>query len=327
MTAPDPPIGPETDIGGFPKFMLNADRLLASELVALATPEEGCAALMLWCRAWKQTPPASLPNDDRVLASFSRAGSRWQKVREMALRGFVLCSDGRLYHPVLVEEAIRASSKRDAYKVDQERLRKWRSEQRERRDWIASLQESERAENADETPDETHFKQGSETLTEMPLKSDDKTRQENKRKKDTPLMPPQGGEASDGELFVCERSGKAAKATKPPRRRAVIPDGFEPDAAGWAYAASLGATRADFAAFTNHHRGKGSVMADWQHAWRTWCDRVPKFAGTGAPRQPAERAPVNGVMAMLLKRKAEAARRTITPDYPMLEGQPDDATH
>jgi uncharacterized protein YdaU (DUF1376 family) len=88
--------------------MLNVDRLLNSDLVALASCEEIGAALLLWARAWKQIPPGSLPNDDRILAAFSKAGRRWPKIKEMALRGFVLCDDGRLYHPVLCEDAKRA---------------------------------------------------------------------------------------------------------------------------------------------------------------------------------------------------------------------------
>jgi len=129
-TLPDPLVPSEVDLCGFPGFVLNVDRLLASELVALGSPEECWAALMLWCRAWQQTPPASLPNDERVLASFSGAGRRWNKVKEIALRGFVECSDGRLYHRVLAEEATKAWKKRQQYQRDQERLKRWRAGQK-----------------------------------------------------------------------------------------------------------------------------------------------------------------------------------------------------
>jgi hypothetical protein len=115
-------------------FMLDVNRLLASELVALGKPEECWAAMMLWCRAWQQHPPASLPNDDRVLAAFSGAGVRWSKVKQMAMRSFVLCSDNRWYHPVLVEEVNNAWKKREAYRADQERLKNWRQAQREKRE-------------------------------------------------------------------------------------------------------------------------------------------------------------------------------------------------
>ncbi|WCM21393.1 YdaU family protein [Paraburkholderia bryophila] len=112
---PEPLVPSDVDLRGFTGFMLDVERLLASELVALGTPEECWFALMLWCRAWQQQPPASLPNDERVLAAFSRAGAKWKKVRDIVLRGFVLCSDGRLYHKVLAEEALTAWEKRKKY--------------------------------------------------------------------------------------------------------------------------------------------------------------------------------------------------------------------
>lgn len=121
------------DLKGFPGFVLDVEALLASELVALATPEEVAAALMLWCRAWQQTPHGSLPNDERVLAAFSRSKS-WKKVRDMALRGFVLCSDGRLYHKTLCEKVMEAWGQRLAYKEkrekDAQRLAEWRDKKR-----------------------------------------------------------------------------------------------------------------------------------------------------------------------------------------------------
>lgn len=114
---PDPLVPMEVDLTGFDGFMLNVERLLASELVALGTPEQCWFAMMLWCRAWQQKPHASLPNDERVLAAFSRAGSKWKKSRDIILRGFVLCSDGRLYHKTLSEEALVAWEKRQKYKI------------------------------------------------------------------------------------------------------------------------------------------------------------------------------------------------------------------
>ena len=47
--------------------------------------------------------------------------SEWQYAREVALRGFVKCSDGRLYHPVicaLAQQAFaRTQQRRDAAKA------------------------------------------------------------------------------------------------------------------------------------------------------------------------------------------------------------------
>lgn len=130
---PDPPVAADTDIRDLDGFMLNTERLLASELWALSTGPEFKAAMGLWCRAWKQTPPGSLPDDDRVLAAFSGAGKAWPKVKKMALRGFIKCADGRLYHKVLCEDVARAAAAK-AKRKDQTKAatdaRRQRNEQR-----------------------------------------------------------------------------------------------------------------------------------------------------------------------------------------------------
>ncbi|MEE7478441.1 DUF1376 domain-containing protein [Methylobacterium hispanicum] len=110
---PDPLVPLDTDIQGLPAFMLDVERLFASELWALSTGEEFKAAVALWGRAWQQLPAGSLPNDERLLAAFSGAGARWKKVREMALRGFILCSDGRLYHRTLSADVMRAAKSKE----------------------------------------------------------------------------------------------------------------------------------------------------------------------------------------------------------------------
>lgn len=121
MTNPDPFTSTDHDVSGLDGFMLNTDRLMVSELWALATGDEFKAAIGLWCRAWKQVPAGSLPNDEKVLAAFSGTGKAWPKVRDMALRGFVLCSDGRLYHKTLCDDVKRAA---EAKAKRRERTRK-----------------------------------------------------------------------------------------------------------------------------------------------------------------------------------------------------------
>lgn len=76
---------------------VDVDSFLSGDLVAMGTPEEiGCAILLLF-RSWKQRPPASLPDDDKVLALLSGAKSRWEKVKDIALTGFEKVGD-RLVH-------------------------------------------------------------------------------------------------------------------------------------------------------------------------------------------------------------------------------------
>ncbi|CAK0771740.1 hypothetical protein WCLP8_4770002 [uncultured Gammaproteobacteria bacterium] len=116
MTTLPPPLVPDDcDVRNIDGFILDTVRLLGSEFMALSTGDEFKAAVTLWCRAWQQSPPASLPDDDRVLCSFAGYGrdlKAWATARPMAIHGFVKCSDGRLYHPVLAADAIRAAKAR-----------------------------------------------------------------------------------------------------------------------------------------------------------------------------------------------------------------------
>lgn len=112
---PDPLTPADCDLRGLPFIPLDAQRLLDSDLFALSTGDEFKAAVALWCKSWFQVPAASLPNDDRILAHLSGAGAGWKKLREIALRNWILCSDGRLYHPVVAEKALEALPAREGY--------------------------------------------------------------------------------------------------------------------------------------------------------------------------------------------------------------------
>lgn len=128
-----PPLVPTnidcTDLDG---FYLNVERLMSSELIALSCREAIGAALLLWCRAWKQIPASSLPDDDRVNAAFCGLPlQRFRKLKEEIMRGFVKCSDGRLYHKTLAPLAVSAFARKTEFKAkrerDAKRLREWRA--------------------------------------------------------------------------------------------------------------------------------------------------------------------------------------------------------
>lgn len=148
---PAPLTPADCDVRALDTFDLNVERLMSSELVAVSTGDEFKAAVLLWCRAWKQVPAASLPDDDRILASFAGlAITKWRKVRAGALRGFIKCFDGRLYHPMLADLAIKGDARRKRFlskrETDAERLREWRSSQK-----------GNAKETRSETHDETRF--------------------------------------------------------------------------------------------------------------------------------------------------------------------------
>ena len=104
----DPLVPPDVDLRRRADMPLDVETLLDSDMFALASGEAFRAAVALWCRSWHQVPAASLPDNDKVLAMLSMAGSRWRQVRTMALRGWVKASDGRLYHPVVARKAVEA---------------------------------------------------------------------------------------------------------------------------------------------------------------------------------------------------------------------------
>jgi hypothetical protein len=128
---------PDLDLRDFPYMPLDVLRLRDSETAILCTGDEFRAAVLLWCAAWHQVPAASLPNDDRLLASLAGCGrdrKLWTTIREGALRGFVECDDGRLYHPVIAEKAIEAESKRRTQSARTKAATEARRRQNDRRD-------------------------------------------------------------------------------------------------------------------------------------------------------------------------------------------------
>lgn len=105
---PAPLTPPQSDLRGLPFMPLDTCRLLDSDLFALSTGDGFKCAVALWCKAWQQVPAGSLPHNERVLAHLSGAGGRWPALRTVALHGWVVCSDGRLYHPVIAQKANQA---------------------------------------------------------------------------------------------------------------------------------------------------------------------------------------------------------------------------
>jgi hypothetical protein len=106
-TLPPPLVPAEVDLRDFQGMWLDTDRLLRSDTWVLGTGDEKASAMTLWLESWHQVPAASLPSNDRILAKLSQA-EKWAKSKEHALRGWIACSDGRLYHPVVAEKALEA---------------------------------------------------------------------------------------------------------------------------------------------------------------------------------------------------------------------------
>lgn len=60
-------------------------------------------------------------------------------------------------------------------------------------------------------------------------------------------------------------------------RQCRLPESFTPNEAGVAAADGL-SLGVELEQFKNYHEAKGTLMIDWQAAWRTWCGNARKFS-------------------------------------------------
>ena len=259
---PAPLLAPEVDCSDLDGFMLNAERLMSSELLALHGNEIVGAALLLWCRAWKQRPAARLPDDDRVNASFARLSlAKFRQVKEAVMRGFIKCSDGRLYHRFLAAEAAKAYEKKLQHQkkraADAKRLKEWRESNRETPN-VAVLTNGE-------THDETRFAAAG------------------------------NGKDRDRDRDIC-LEGPPSVGSKSPKKGTRLSAEWRPSAADWADACKvLGSRQAEneLAKFRDYwpaKPGNHALKLDWNATWRNWVrnasERSP--SGTTAVLGPAE---------------------------------------
>ncbi|MDW9227059.1 hypothetical protein C7S15_1626 [Burkholderia cepacia] len=137
---PNPLTPADCDLAGYRWMPLDVERVIDSDTFGLSTGDEFKTAFRLWAKSWKQVPAASLPSDDRLLAHL--AGIElvtWRKRKEIALRGWILCSDGRLYHPVIAEKALEAMQRKDDHAEKEENEQSRQQRYRERRKALFEL--------------------------------------------------------------------------------------------------------------------------------------------------------------------------------------------
>jgi uncharacterized protein YdaU (DUF1376 family) len=233
-----------TDLDG---FYLNVERLMSSELLALHGNEIIGAAVLLWCRAWKQRPTASLPDDDRINAAFARLSlKKFREVKDAVMRGFVKCSDGRLYHVFLSKVATEAHRRKVAFQkkreADAERLRQWRESQKETADVAPGAR--------DETQNETHV--------------------------ETRFIADRNGKEGEGERNIKRKSSPSESQKEGSSKGRRLPPDWRPTDDDWGQACRrLGSRRAEseLAKFRDYwpaKPGKDGVKLDWNATWRNW---------------------------------------------------------
>ncbi|SDA15051.1 Protein of unknown function [Sphingomonas sp. NFR15] len=102
---------PDCDLRDFQRMMIDISRLRQSSFDAVIDDSAWRAGVNLWFSAWHAIPAGSLENEDGALAKAAGLGrdvKTWRKVKKDALRGFVECEDGRLYHETVCEFALEA---------------------------------------------------------------------------------------------------------------------------------------------------------------------------------------------------------------------------
>lgn len=124
---PAPLVSAEVDLRGFEFMPLFGDRLFKSETWISASADAKVAALRLWWHSYgHEVPAGSLPDNDGLLSEYAGYGVMvkvWKKLKSQAMRGYVLCSDGRWYHPLVAELAIDGWKERVR---NREKQRAWR---------------------------------------------------------------------------------------------------------------------------------------------------------------------------------------------------------
>lgn len=140
-----------------PAFLFYPDDFSSDGKVEAMTTEEVGAYMLLLCKAWREEPPGSLPNDDDVLARWARLSSSvWAEVKARVLAPFSLGTDNRWYQGRMRREfeKLASSKKRRAAAAKTAALSRWSGEnspqqnQRVNANRIANASESHPNRNA-----------------------------------------------------------------------------------------------------------------------------------------------------------------------------------
>jgi hypothetical protein len=157
-SSPLPLTPPDCDLRDFSFMPVDIVRLFGSRFHAVANDAEWRAGVTLWLKSFHQVPAGSLPSDETELCRLAELGrdlKAWRKVKTVALHGWVLCADGRLYHPVVCEKAGEAFEKRKSFR---ERGKKGNAKRWKQLDLAPQLADGQVPENireaVSEPPDE-----------------------------------------------------------------------------------------------------------------------------------------------------------------------------
>jgi len=305
MTGDHAPLTPaDCDLRDFAFMPLDFARLFASAFHARATDSEWRAGVTLWCRSYHQVPCGSLPNDEIELVRLAELGrdyKTWRKISKMALHGWILCDDGRLYHPTVCEKALEGwleklvqrkssgagNAKRYGHIYDPSQIEakvshaeKLLKDLNPNSKWFAKRIRKGGVETPETIP-VGDKKSPADTPESIPAGSQEtlKRHLREEKKEEPPIIPP----SLPGLPTDARPDGRAKK---PKRIAHRIPDAWNPSLEDRRFALDLGLDPDAVAAnFRDYWIGTGKPMADWSATWRNWCRRQNPdgSAGRGSP--------------------------------------------
>lgn len=98
--------------------------------------------------------------------------------------------------------------------------------------------------------------------------------------------PPEGkGREGNGKEGIVNTADK-----RPSKRAHALPDDWKPNDGHRELAGKSGLSVTDeIDKFTDYHKAKGSIMKDWDAAFRTWLRNAEKFKQKDQPQKPASK--------------------------------------
>lgn len=275
---PPPPVPADADLTAYDWFPLHHKRLMQSEWWLSASDLARSRNVDLWAEAYGQVPAASLPDNDVVLARFAGYGrdlAAWRADKAQILAPWVLCSDGRWYHPTLADVAAEAWTRKQ-----EEALSRRLEADRKRRARAGGTAPAStgqgpdvRRTSAGPPPDVARTSGGTSEgeATDVPGKSDGPSRKTGQDKINPPTPQNGGTRMSDG------REGEDATAARFDEALAAYPEAgrvaTKPDEARAAWTEAVMAAGGDearlLAAVIAFAGSKGAALGDGK--------RVPSF--------------------------------------------------
>ena len=221
-----------------------------ADTMSLEAREHG-AYLLLIMHYWRNGP---LPDDDRALAGIARVDRKtWAADTGPIVRNFFAAEDGRLHHK-------RIDAEREAARLIAEKKRSAANAR-----WGKDKTVSTSTDDADGSPPAPACEDAHADAYASPV--DNVCTSHYAR--GLPSPSPSKKERTP------HPSGVA-----PARRKSRVEPDFWPNETGQRKSTECGIAdlEREVVRFRDHHAGKGSLMADWQAAWRTWCGNSQRFA-------------------------------------------------